>query len=72
HTLIIRTDEQSGARREIRIDLAKILAAKVPDPLLEPKDIVFVPNSAARSALFRGAEAALAIVSGIVVFRGRD
>lgn len=66
---IIRTDERSGARTEIALDLGKILAGKAPDPLLRPKDIVFVPNSAARSALFRGLEVALQTVSGVVVFR---
>ncbi|MFQ5926342.1 MAG: polysaccharide biosynthesis/export family protein, partial [Terriglobia bacterium] len=69
HTLIIRTDEQSGARREIRLDLGKVLAGKAPDPLLQPKDILFVPNSTARTAIFRGAEAAIGIVSGLIVFR---
>ena len=69
HTRIIRTDEQTGERAEIAIDLGKILAGKAPDPLLRPKDIVFVPNSTARSALFRGAEAAVSIISGVIIFR---
>jgi polysaccharide export outer membrane protein len=69
HARIIRTDEQTGQRTEIAIDLGKILAGKASDPLLRPKDIVFVPNSSARGALYRGTEAALSIVSGVIVFR---
>ncbi len=66
---IIRTEEGTGKRNEIPIDLGKILAGKAVDPVLRPKDIVFVPNSAARSGLYRGAEAAVSIVTGLVVFR---
>ncbi|MDA2912721.1 polysaccharide biosynthesis/export family protein [Acidobacteriia bacterium AH_259_A11_L15] len=66
---IIRTDEESGERVEIPIDVGKILAGKAPDPLLQPKDILYIPNSAARSGLYRAAEAAISIVSGVVIFR---
>lgn len=66
---IIRTDETTGDRREIPLDLGKILAGKAPDPLLEPNDIVFVPNSAARSAFMRGLEVTLQTVSGVLIFR---
>ena len=66
---IIRNDAESGGRSEIPLPLAKILAGKHPDLTLRPNDIVFVPNSAARSGFYRGAEAALSIVSGLIVFR---
>jgi len=69
HARIIRTDDQTGQRTEIPIDLGKILAGKAPDRLLQPRDIVFVPNSAARSGLYRGSEAALSIISGVIIFR---
>ncbi len=66
---IIRTDENTGARSEIAIDVGKILAGKAADPVLRARDIVFIPNSAARSGLYRGGEAAISIVSGLLVFR---
>ncbi|MBI4461803.1 MAG: hypothetical protein HY653_02755, partial [Acidobacteria bacterium] len=69
HARIIRTDPQTGARQELALDLGQILAGRAADPLLQPKDIVFIPNSAARSALYRGAEAALSIVSGVIIWR---
>jgi polysaccharide export outer membrane protein len=65
---IIHTNQQSGERKETPIDLGKILAGKAPDPVLESKDIVFVPNSAAKSALNRGAEAATQTVAGLLIF----
>lgn len=67
-TQIIRTDASSGQRAEISIDLGKILAEKAPDPDLKPEDILFVPNSPAKSVLYRGSEAALAIISGVIIF----
>ncbi len=66
---IIRTDDTSGARREIPLNLGKILAGKAKDPLLQAKDIVFVPNSAGKSALYRGAEASIGIASGLIIYR---
>jgi polysaccharide export outer membrane protein len=66
---IIRIEEATGQRTEIPIDLGKVLAGKAQDPVLRPKDVVFVPNSAARSGMYRGAEAALGIVSGLIIFR---
>jgi polysaccharide export outer membrane protein len=66
---IIRTSETTGQRKEIPIDVNKILAGKKADPMLEARDILFIPNSAARSALFRGMEAALSIGTGVAVYR---
>jgi polysaccharide export outer membrane protein len=66
---IIRTDEATGARNEIPLDLGKILVGKAIDPFLQAKDIVFVPNSAGKSALYRGAETSLGIASGLIVYR---
>jgi polysaccharide export outer membrane protein len=65
---IIRTDQHSGERKETPIDLGKVLAGKAPDPLLEPKDIVFVPNSAAKSTLGRGVEVAAQTLTGLLIF----
>jgi len=65
---IIRTDQQSGERKETPIDLGKILAGKAPDPVLEPKDIIFVPNSAAKTAFSRGAEVAAQTLAGLLIF----
>ena len=65
---IIRTDQQSGERKETPINLGKILAGKAPDPVLGPKDIVFVPNSAAKTTFGRGAEVAAQTLAGLLIF----
>lgn len=54
--------------REEPLALKKILAAKAADPEVEPGDIVFVPGSASKSALKRGTEAALGVVTGMAVY----
>ena len=65
---IIRTDQQSGERKETPIDLGKILAGKAPDLVLDPKDIIFVPNSAAKTTLNRGVEVAAQMLTGLLIF----
>jgi polysaccharide biosynthesis/export protein len=66
---IIRTDQSTDKRTEIPVDLGKILANKAPDPLLQPKDIIFVPDSSAKSAFYRGAEAVLSTATGVAIYR---
>jgi len=69
HARIIRTDSATGKRTEIPMNLGKIFSGKRPDALLQPKDIVFVPNSAAKSVLFRGSEAALQTAAGVAIYK---
>jgi len=66
---IIRSDEKTGERSEIPLNLGKILEGKAADPVLRPNDIVFVPNSAGRLALYRGLEAALSVTTGLIIWR---
>jgi polysaccharide export outer membrane protein len=65
---IIRTDPKNGERKETPIDLGKILTGKAPDPMLEAKDIVFVPNSAAKTTFGRGSEVAAQTLAGLLIF----
>jgi polysaccharide export outer membrane protein len=66
---IIRTEAGTGARAEIPLNLGKVLSGKLPDPILQLDDIVFVPNSLAKGALFRGSEAALVAATGAAIYR---
>ena len=66
---IIRTDSTTGKRTEIAVNLGKIFSGKRPDIFLEPKDIVYVPNSAAKSMLYRGSEAALQTAAGVAIYK---
>jgi polysaccharide export outer membrane protein len=66
---IIRTDPGTGKRTEIPMDLGKILASKAPDLPLQPKDIVFIPNSAAKSAFYHGTTTILSAAAGAAIYR---
>jgi polysaccharide export outer membrane protein len=55
--------------QELPLDLKKILAAKAPDLPLQADDIVFIPDSAAKSAAKRGAEAVVQMATGVAVWR---
>jgi polysaccharide biosynthesis/export protein len=65
---VIRTDPVTGERKEFGINLNKIMKGKDQDIVLEAKDIVFVPNSAARTTFSRGAEAAAQTLTGLLIF----
>jgi len=65
---IIRTDPVSGKRTEIALNLGKILSGKEDALPLESRDIVFVPNSATRSGLYRGGEALETITTGLLIY----
>jgi len=68
HTRIIRTDEGSGKRSEIPVQLGKILDGKAPDMNLQAADIVFVPNSTGKTVLFRSTDAIVNTASGVAIF----
>lgn len=63
--LIRRVD---GVPREIPIPLNKILSAKSTDVALQADDIVFVPNSAVKTATRRGLDAALQAATGVAIY----
>jgi polysaccharide biosynthesis/export protein len=67
--MIIRRGRQfPGGRGEIAVNLKEILAGQASDPGLEANDILFVPDSASKRALRRGAEAAVQIATGLVIW----
>jgi polysaccharide biosynthesis/export protein len=66
---IVRADPKTGGQMEIPVNLGKILANKAPDPGLQPKDILFVPNSSAKSAFYRGAESAVSMATGVAIYK---
>jgi polysaccharide export outer membrane protein len=64
---LIRATPQS--RQEIPFDLSKVMASKAPDLVLQDQDILYVPNSAMRSGLNRGVEAAIQASVGAAIYR---
>ncbi len=53
---------------EVAVNIQDILDGKAPDIQLNPDDVLFVPNSLARSATRRVTEAAIQIATGVVIF----
>jgi polysaccharide biosynthesis/export protein len=54
--------------QQIAVDLKKILAGKSEDVILQPNDILFVPNSTAKVITSRSVEAAIQIGTGLMIF----
>ena len=69
HSRLIRTDRATGIRTEIPMNIGKIVVGKKPDAFLQPNDIVFVPNSAAKSVFYRGSAAALQTAAGVAIYK---
>jgi polysaccharide biosynthesis/export protein len=59
----------SAERTEIAINLKKVLAGQDADVTLQPEDILFVPNSAAKQVSIRAAEAAVQAGTGLAIWR---
>jgi len=68
HAKILRAANGSGPRSEKEIDLREIMAGKVADAALEPEDILFVPNSTAKSASYRALDALVSTGSGVAIY----
>jgi polysaccharide export outer membrane protein len=64
--LIRRTDD---GPQETPIKLKEILAGKAEDTLLRPNDILFIPDSTAKSAAKRSLEAILQVATGVAIYR---
>lgn len=57
-----------SARKEVPVDLQKILDGKTPDIAMLPNDILFIPNSLSKKTAIRAAETALQIGTGVLVW----
>jgi polysaccharide export outer membrane protein len=64
HAVIIRKDAQ-GQQHEVAVNLKKVLERSAEDLLLQPSDILYVPESASKQAMLRAAELGLAIGTGV-------
>ncbi len=56
-------------RAEIAVDLNAILKGKAQDVPMQSEDILFVPTSTSKRVLARTGEAAIALTTGLVIFR---
>jgi polysaccharide biosynthesis/export protein len=66
---ILRITAGQTTRLEIPVNVKEILAGKEADVSMTADDILFVPNSAARSAGIRAAEMAVQVTTGLIIWR---
>jgi polysaccharide export outer membrane protein len=66
--VIVRKDNM-GQQHEVPIDLKRVLSRKAEDLQLQPSDILYVPESGSKQALFRAVEFGLALGSGVALYR---
>jgi protein involved in polysaccharide export with SLBB domain len=66
--VIIRRDRQ-GQQHEQTVNLKQIVERKAEDVRLDPSDILYVPDSKAKQILYRASEAAVALASGVALYR---
>ena len=68
HCVIVRKNAQ-GQQTEVAIDLKKVMNRQEEDIQLQPSDILYVPNSAAKQAMLRTLEFGIALASGVALYR---
>jgi polysaccharide export outer membrane protein len=68
HAVVIRKDAQ-GKQHEVDVDLKKIRNRQAEDLVLQPSDILYVPESGAKQALLRSVEFGIALGSGVALYR---
>jgi len=66
--VVIRKDAQ-GHQHVVQLDLKKILDRKAEDVQLQPSDILYVPDSAAKQAFLKSLEFGIALGSGVALYR---
>ncbi len=69
HSRILRVRQGQSEREEIAVDVRRMLAGSVPDSVLLPNDILFVPTSTPKHAALRAVEAAIQLGTGVVIWR---
>lgn len=65
---ILRQSSPGGERTEVVINVEKILDGRAEDVSLQANDILFIPNSLAKSASMRALEAAIQAGTGIAIW----
>lgn len=66
---IIRGAVDGAERKEMAVDVKRILGDQTQDVILEPDDILFIPTRTEKKAFLRGLEAAIQTGTGIAIWR---
>ena len=68
--VILRRNPLTGQKDAIPVHIKQIENHKTDDVPLLSNDILYIPDSAGKKALARGAEAAVGIGTGLIIYRG--
>lgn len=68
--VILRKDPATGKTDQINVKLKMIMNRKAPDILLHANDVLYVPDSTAKHALYKAGDAVVGITSGLIILRG--
>ncbi len=68
HAVIVRRDA-NGEQHEVDVNLSKVLKFQAEDVHLQPSDILYVPKSATKQAIFKAAELGAVIGTGVAIYR---
>ena len=68
HAFIVRTDGQ-GKQSQTEIDLKKILDRESEDVQMRASDILYIPDDRVKEAVIRTTEIAIAIATGVALYR---
>ena len=68
HAVIVRRDRQ-GQQHEQTVDLKKVVQRKAEDVRLEASDILYVPDSNTKKALYKAGEIVLGVGTGVALYR---
>ncbi len=66
--VIVRKDTQ-GQQHEVAVNLKRVMQRQEEDVLLQPSDILYVPNSAGKQAMTRAVELGVAVGTGVALYR---
>ena len=65
--VILRKRGSSG-RTEVPVNLERILAGRAPDTRMEPEDVLFIPNNAAKSVGMKTLDTILQTTTGMAIY----
>lgn len=60
---------EAGTLKQIPVELKRMIEAKAPDMELKDQDVLFVPNSASKSAARKSLESIVQVATGLVIYR---
>src|SRR5262249_8664198 len=68
--LILRQQPGISTRKEIPVNIDKVITGKPEDVAILPDDILYVPGSLAKTIRTRAIETAVSTAAGVVIWRG--